>query len=257
RSLARRILLYWSAVTLGPLVLFTAGYVGRRAIGAAENVPLISWAVASAGWVIPIIVGVLLLALLYKVMPNTHVRFREALGGAVVAVPVWLLARWAFSLYIQYVGKQSFYGAMGLIPLFLMWLNLSWWIFLFGAAVAHSTASLVRGVSAGGLEDRFFGPWDLLGTVVAIARASVMSGGPVSIASASGALGLSEQSTEQLLSHLIAAGFVVRVADNEAGEYLLARSPERVMVSDVLQIAALGGPDMSARRCAPEVVEAV
>ncbi len=257
RSLGRRILLYWSAVTLGPLVLFTAGYLGRRAMGTGRTVPFISWAIASVGWAGPIVVGVVLLGLLYKVMPNTHVRFRSAISGAVVAAPVWLLARWAFSLYVQHVGKQSFYGAMGLIPLFLMWLNLSWWIFLFGAALAHSTATVVRGVSAGRLEDRFFGPWDLLGTVVAIARASVMNPGPVHIASASVALGLSEQSTEELLSRLIAAKLVVRVADDEANEYLLAKSPERMLVSEVLQIAALGGPDTPSRRCAAEVVRAV
>jgi len=98
--------------------------------------------------------GILLLAALYKLIPNTRVQYRSAFGGALVAVPLWLLAEWGFRMYVgRVVGRGSFYGALGLLPLFLFWVNLSWLIFLFGAQLAHSAVNLSRIESTGDADE--------------------------------------------------------------------------------------------------------
>ncbi len=257
RSLARRMLLYWSVTTLGPLVLITVRYAGDKATEAARNMPVLSWVIWWIGWVGPIVVGVVLLAVLYKLMPNTRVRSRSAVAGAIVAVPLWLIARWGFALYVENVGKQSIYGALVLVPLFLMWLNLSWWIFLFGAELAHTAANLSRMQSEGKRKTHLSGPWDLLAAMVVVARGNVAGEGPVPIEQVSAALNLSDEAAEDLLSRLSSSGFICRVAGEGAGAYLPTRAANRIQVSDILQIGFAYGPGGSDRKDSSEIAEIV
>ena len=252
RSPVRRVLLYWSAMTLGPLALLAAAYAGARAVEIFGDTPVLSWTIRPIGWAGPIVVGVLLLACLYKLMPNTHVRFRTAAAGAVVAVPVWLVVRWAFSLYVQNVGKLGIYGAMGLVPLFLLWLNLSWLIFLFGAELAHAAANVSRASWSQGAGPGPSGPWELLAAAVAVARGQRDRGGPVSAQQVSTKLDLPMPVAADLLRALSGEGVLCRVADDDA--YVLARPADRIPVADVLRVAASCG---IGRHCAPEVADAV
>jgi len=235
RGLARRILLYWSALTLGPLVIVVAVRAGSSLVEAVRNIPVLAWTLGPVGWVAPFAVGILFVASLYTLMPNTRVAFRRAVAGAVLAVPLWGLARWAFSLYVARVGSQSIYGALGLIPLFLMWLNLSWWIFLFGAQVAHAAASVERLLQADQERRRPITPWDDLAAALALARLQAEQGGPASPRDVARALGCSEARAERLLRRLLEGGLVV--ADGEAlARCALAVPPDRLSVARVLSV---------------------
>lgn len=145
RSLWQRIGLYWTALTLGPVLIVAADYGGEKILAVAPDASAIAWLLVAIGWAEPVVIGILVLAALYKIVPSRDIPFTAALAGAVVAGPLWLIAKWAFSLYVvEFVTKGNLYGALGLIPLFLVWLNLSWWIFLFGASLAHSAIRLRR-----------------------------------------------------------------------------------------------------------------
>jgi len=257
RPLGRRILLYWSAVTLGPLVLVVARYGAGRVVAVARGWPFFGWAIAAAGWAGPIIVGVVLLAMLYKLMPNTRVRTKAALEAAAVAVPVWLVVRWAFALYVDQVGRQSVYGAIGLVPLFLLWLNLSWYVFLFGAELAHTAANLAR-MQAAELSRRFLlGPWDMLAAVVALARPGGSARGPVPLERVSADLNISEQLAEELMRRLTDGGLVCRVAGEDRRAYLLTRPPDGLKVAEIVRLGSAFADGRSARNCAPAVTRAV
>jgi len=260
RSLTSRIVLYWSAVTLGPLALIATGYVGKAVISFAAGIPAMMIVIGWAGWLWPALVGVILLAGLYRLLPNTSVRYRAAVGGAALAVPLWLAARWGLSLYVRDVGSRSIYGAMGLVPLFLMWLNLSWWIFLFGAEVAHTAANLSRMQSAELAKSRLIGPWDLLAAVVAIAADNAATGRPVGRQRICDVLALPEDDVSLLLDRLAREGIVCRVADDDAMDYLLARPADKLKVSDVLKIGqapGLVGSGSSANRAVSRAVRRV
>ena len=242
RSLVRRLLLYWSAVTLAPLVLAAAALLGGRAAKAFQGVSSFSWMVRGVAWAGPVLIGILLLAALYKMMPNTKVSFRSALGGALVAVPLWLLAKWGFSQYVaSLVGRPTLYGALGLLPLFLLWLNFSWLIFLFGAQLAHTAANLTRMQSAELADKIVLGPWELLAAAVAVAQPYRAGRGPVAFEQVAGKLDLPGESVHRLIDRLTAAGVICPVESDTGEAYLLARPAEQVPVLEFLGAGGLPG----------------
>lgn len=260
RSLGKRIMLYWSAVTLGPLALIAVGQASTTTASLAQSWPFLMWLTRWGGWAWPVVAGAVLLGGFYKLMPNTHIRYRDAVGGAIVASLLWLLARWGFAIYVDRVGRQSIYGAMGLVPLFLMWLNLSWWIFLFGAEIAHTVANLSQIQSAHQAAGRMLGPWDMLDAVVAIARRNLRTGGPVDIEDVAESLQLPEDSCAELLDRLSDGGMICRVSDADTMSYLLAKPADGISVTDVLRIGspyAAGGPAVQASDVARSVREVV
>jgi len=242
RALGRRVLLYWSAMTLLPVLLAAAVYVGEWTVKAFRDVPVASWLFAVAGWAGPVVVGIVLLAAVYKLMPNTPVRSRSAIGGAVVAVPLWLLAKWGLAVYVEeLVVKGSLYGALGLLPLFLFWLNLSWLIFLFGAELAHTAANLGRMQSAEQAEQTLLGPSDLLAGALAVAGPYAAGGGPVAFEAIAAGLDLPDASAQRVLDRLAALGVVCAVEHDRTGAYVLARPPEAIGVLEVVDLAPAAG----------------
>ena len=76
-------------------------------------------------------------------MPNTHVRWRPAFWGALVAAGLSEASKWAFGLYVsQALPYLKLYGAIGLVPLFLFWLYLGWLIILFGLEIAFTLQAM-------------------------------------------------------------------------------------------------------------------
>ena len=142
--------------------------------------------------------------------------------------------------------------------MFLMWLNTSWWTFLFGAQVAYSAANLRRLTLT--LEDRcdLVSSWDLLAAVVAVARENADSHGPVSGDLVAEALGLPGEGTDALLERLTLAGLLARTAgaDEDDPHYLPALPAEQLRAIDVLRFdCAYTGK--SGRSVAPTVRSAV
>ncbi len=80
-----------------------------------------------------------LLMTLYLVMPNTRVPLRSAIVGAIVAGTIFQVVQWAYIKFqIGAANYGAIYGSFAALPLFLVWLQLSWTIVLFGAEIAHA-----------------------------------------------------------------------------------------------------------------------
>lgn len=137
RPMLQRVLIYWALITVGPLL-----------IGASLS--LSSWLMsASAGWTqgIPHANVVLIkfsaialtgvaLALLYYAMPNRPVKISDALVGGMLAGVVFELTKHAFGFYItNFPTYKLVYGAFAAVPVFLLWLYISWLVVLLGAVV--------------------------------------------------------------------------------------------------------------------------
>jgi len=258
RPLGRRILLYWSVVTLVPLLLVTAVYLGRGAAAALVGVPVISWLLAAIGWLAPIIVGVTVLAMVYRLMPNTHVSFPAALGGAAIAAPLWLVAKWGFSLYVfELVGRGHLYGALGLLPLFLLWLNLSWLIFLFGAEIAHVAVNLRQMQAAAAAESFVPTATAVVAAAVTVARSFQHGSGAVGAARVAESLKLEPLSAETLLEKLTALGVLSRCDAEPVRAYALARPAEKISMTEILEIEQEGEPSPAAPSYPPEIAEPV
>jgi len=241
RSMARRLALYWSVLTLGPLLLSATVYSADFAAEAMKGLPVLSWLVAAAGWVAPVIVGVALLGALYTLVPNTKVHFAAALAGAFVAVMLWLMAKWAFMLYVTQLAG-SVYGALGLLPLFLIWINISWWLFLFGAQLAHTAANLDRLQAAERTEKLILTAWDMLAAGLAVGRHYLDGHGPMQLGDVADRLRLTEAATGTLLEQLAAAGALAPAGPAHERAYVPARPLEKIRVLDLLGM----GPELPA-----------
>ena len=126
-------------MTLGP-ILVTAG-VGVSSWVYAQ--PL--WrGVAGHGvagfrlWLLaPFLITWVGLSVLYQAVPKCRVRWRDAITGALVAAVLFEFARKGFAAYVQGVANyKEVYGALAAIPIFLIWVYLSWVIVLLGAILA-------------------------------------------------------------------------------------------------------------------------
>jgi membrane protein len=83
---------------------------------------------------LPFLFEVLAFALLYLAVPNTRVRFRHAVVGSVFTAILFELAKWGFAYFVVHFSSyQLVYGAIATLPVFLIWIYLSWMIILLGA----------------------------------------------------------------------------------------------------------------------------
>ena len=130
-------LLYWAILSLGPLLLG-----GGFAISTYfTSLSLISGPDALLGVqallkFMPLMFSVAAFTLLYATVPNAQVPVRHALLGGLFAAVLFEVAKMLFGLYVRlFPGYQLIYGAFATVPLFLLWIYLSWLIVLFGAEV--------------------------------------------------------------------------------------------------------------------------
>ncbi len=137
RPMLQRVVIYWALITVGPLLI-------------GGSLSLSSWLMsASAGWTegIPyagvtlikisaIALTSMALALLYFAMPNRPVEIRDALTGGILVGLVFELTKQGFGFYItNFPTYKLVYGAFAAVPVFLMWLYVSWLVVLLGAVV--------------------------------------------------------------------------------------------------------------------------
>jgi membrane protein len=150
RPLGQRVLVYWAALTLGPLAL------GISLTGTSYAVS------ASRGWVAVLPGGVALLleliqflilasatAGLFHYVPHTVVRWRHALAGGLFVALAFEAVKKLLTWYLDAVPIYStVYGAFAVVPIMLLWIYLVWVIVLLGAVIAAYAPSLQMRVSA-------------------------------------------------------------------------------------------------------------
>ena len=145
RSWFSRVVHYWGALTLGPLLLIVAlGMTSGRSLSfteklvSATNVPG-HIALDLALQFIPLALLCVAFALFYQTMPNTRVQWNAAFIGGLVGGTLWHLNNIFSVLYVSRVVTNSkIYGSLGMIPVFMVGLYFSWMILLFGAQVAYA-----------------------------------------------------------------------------------------------------------------------
>ena len=144
RPMAQRVLVYWAALTLGPLLLGGSLTLTSYAVSVGQGfiTKMPGNLAALLGGADIVLLG-LAVAGLFHYVPNTHVRWRHALlGGAFVSIG-FTLAKSLLAWYVKQVPTYStLYGAFATVPVFLVWVYLGWVIVLLGAILAANTPSL-------------------------------------------------------------------------------------------------------------------
>jgi membrane protein len=136
-------LLYWAILSMGPILL-GGGFAISTYIA---SLSLISGPDALLGVqtmlkFMPLLFSVAAFTLLYATVPNAQVPIRHALLGGLFAAVLFEVAKMLFGLYVRlFPGYQLIYGAFATVPLFLLWIYVSWLIVLFGAEVVCNLGS--------------------------------------------------------------------------------------------------------------------
>ena len=242
RSTLHRVVIYWALVTLGPLVLFVVLYFGRLAFDAARGVPLLGVLLASLEPFRSLGAGFVLLLLAYRLVPNTHVRLRPAFWGALVAATLWWVSRWGFGLYVgKALPYMKLYGALGLIPLFLFWLYLTWLIVLFGMELAFTLQIMKgRGFEPVDVPDASVANPQWLVPVMAAIAQGFVRGKPTSRQDLAEELELRLEAVAELADQLEKEGLVLQVQPRGGGdvELTLARPPESIPLARLVDLGA-------------------
>lgn len=142
RTYLRRITDYFSILILLPLLIICTSGLSIYMSTTFESSPIHD-AIAPVYNIIltiaPIVLTVLVFTLLYTFMPNTKVQFKHALIGGAFAGVGFLLFQYLYISGMMWVTKyNAIYGSFALIPLLLLWIQLSWVICLVGAEIAYA-----------------------------------------------------------------------------------------------------------------------
>ncbi len=235
-----RVLVYWALITLGPVLIgssFTlSGYL--TALAHLPGVEAVSGPSGILAKVLPTLLIVVTFTLFFMVMPNRPVAWRHALAGATLAGLMFTFLRWAFSLYVvSFPSYQAIYGAISSIPLFLIWMYLSWAVVLIGATV---TAALPEwrhdrrqseGLAAPGRRMRL--SVDILRRLDATRRTA---GGAVTRRDLLAHTSARDSDLDSLLVALRDAGLVARA---ERDAWVLSRDPSTVTLADLYRVLGL------------------
>lgn len=136
RPLLQQVLIYWAVISLGPVLIGGSLSATSFAIGASLgklNLDILADALLR---VLPFIFTCAALTLLYTVVPYRHVPLSHALASGILAGIAFEVAKRAFAAYItNFPTYTLIYGAFATIPIFLVWLYLSWCVVLGGATL--------------------------------------------------------------------------------------------------------------------------
>ena len=136
-------LLYWAVLSFGPAAI-GLGLGVRAYLFAATNdwggIQLFGLGSILVG-LLPFAISTIGLTALYAVVPNCQVPFRHALIGGVFAATTFTVARMVFTAVMAESSYALVYGAFAAVPLFLLWIYVTWIIVLAGAVLAHSLSA--------------------------------------------------------------------------------------------------------------------
>jgi YihY family inner membrane protein len=261
RRFLHRVINYWALLTLVPLLL-GAGLYATTKYSILQSIR--TGAPAVIGPVISYVLSASAFFLLYLVMPNAKVQAGPAMKGAATAALVWSFARWGFGIYVtELIPYSTIYGVLGLIPLAIFWVYVTWLVVLFGLQLAFTLQHLETLVTAEisktkEAQDRFIAN-DMTAIAVTreVAAAFESDRGPISTEDVCSRLDIPGEFGEKLLDELVTRGVLAKTTDPKPG-FVPAKDPERIRLSDIADAVAAASfgqpkPDEKALR---QVIEA-
>ncbi len=149
RPIAQRILIYWAALTLGPLALGVSLSLTSYAVSASRGV--VKGMPGGVGLILDGLQFLMLAAAtsgLFHYVPNTAVRWKHAWAGGLFVALAFEVAKKGLAWYVETVPTFSaVYGAFATAPILLLWIYLGWVIVLLGAVIAAYAPTLQLRVS--------------------------------------------------------------------------------------------------------------
>ena len=241
RPLFRKFTDYVSIVTVCPVLFLvattvTASLSSNTFVEYLMRFRYLTSLVAFALSLGPYVLAWLAIGVIYQLLPNTRVPVMSAISGGLIAGIVWQLVQ---NLYITFqVGVAKYnaiYGSFASLPLFLIWLYLSWLILLFGAEIAYAFHGFGR------VHPRYLRGRDASSDEVLVMKLYLMmakrfyAGEPAWSARDFGmGLGVDQKLVNTILGMLEASGLVVKLVDAPP-RFQPSRDLETISLAQVMQ----------------------
>jgi membrane protein len=228
RALLPRFLTFYALVTLLPVAGASSLYLSGKLVGSSHV----------AQFLAPLAVQFLALFLLNKLLPNIVVRWQAALAGAIASGLALEGLKWGFVQFAKRMLLESYagvYGSLGLVPMLLLWIYLSWLLVLFGAEIANALQNL-RLLEA---EDRRRTDQEPINALVAtqllafIAANHETGGRGVTREEVATEYGLTTHVVGRIVERLKQQGLVAEVVGDKLG-LIPGRAATAISVADVL-----------------------
>ena len=251
RNWLSRIQIYCTGIVFGPLLLvgaaaLTSGPHLKTTQKFITDMPVFGHIIFPTLTLITIWV---MFTLFYQFIPNTKVRFRAALVGALVSGTVWHVNNLFGFLYVSRVVSNSrVYGSLGLVPVFMLGVYFSWYILLFGAQIAYAYQNrklylqerIAENVNQRGRE------FVALRLMTCIGQRFQRGLPPPSSQQMSDELSIPSRLVQQVLQTLIATHLVIEVSGLEPA-YTPGRPLEQINAHHVLQAMRARGQELLTR----------
>jgi membrane protein len=260
RPLIQRILIYWSVLTIGPILIGGSLSVTSWLVsyslgfeGASSPMMIVALKIS------PLFMTSIAFAFLYRTVPNRQVTLLDAAVGGVIAAMAFEGMKNVFGSFIaNFANYKLIYGTFASLPILLMWIYLSWVVLVFAAVI---TAVLPYWRTGGVQLNRAVGNQfvDAVEILRLLYRA-YLDGNVLNLQQMRVALRLSWEETELILDKLEAAGWVGKLQGNG---WTLARDAERIRMKDIFRIfvlskdAAENSQENTVKRLVASVMEGV
>lgn len=242
RSLSRRFSDYLSVIMVGPVLVFsalgmTASMMRSEVVQSIVSIEPFGSLVVFASKLMPFLLIIFAFSFVYMFVPNTRVKFRAALVGAVVGGSLWQTSGLIFAEFAASSTKYAaIYSGFAILILFMIWLYLSWLILLFGAQVAYyfQYPEQIRLHSQRQpLSGRFREQMVLL-VMYWVTWRFVHEGKPLTLDALTHQLQMPGDRVDETLQLLLERELVVESA-SEPSEYLLSHDPASLTVAGLLE----------------------
>lgn len=241
RSIVRKFSDYLSIVIVFPLFVLlaatgTAALTSHKFLTLLENLGRAGSLIKMLFRFTPYIFLWIAFIAVYMVMPNTKVKFSSALIGGIIGGTAWQFAQWLyFHFQVSISRYNAIYSTVAALPIFLIWLQLSWMVLLFGAeiAFAHQMVESYRFVGTEKLSGRRATEVFALSIVSMIAKNFVEGRRPPGLKQFSDALGVKSEIIKPIIENLIKKEIIYDVSGN-GSSYLLSVAPDKLSTLDVI-----------------------
>jgi len=244
RRFGQKVLIYWAAITLGPLVLGASLSVTSYAISASKGLvssmpggvslllELLQFALLSAG-----------MAAMFRYVPNTHVRWGHAWIGGVFVSACLEVAKKLLAWYLSQVPTYSVvYGAFATVPILLIWIYVAWTIVLLGATLTAYVPSLLAG-----LPRRRTGPgWQFslaLEVLQQLNRVQMEGGKGQTISQLCASMQIDALHLEPVLEALTGLDWIGQLNENkgegDAARFILLVNPQTTVLEPLMHVLLL------------------
>ncbi len=245
RNFVQRIINYWAILTLGPLLLGLGVYASAQYATLAQLQKTLLTYIAPT--VVSYIVAIVAFFFLYFVLPNTKVQVKAAIWGAAISALIWTVAKWGFAQYVtEFIPYSKVYGVVGLIPLGVFWIFITWHIVLFGLQLTFTTQHL-RSLDAAEIAgaqktEEYFIANDLtaINIVREIAVAFMKNQAPVPPEVICSKLDIPAEFADKILGHLVNSELIAKTSEPKVG-FLPVKDLANIRLSDIAEAVAAAG----------------